>query len=227
MHVSTLGDALRQPAHHASLADACYANQARIVAFTFGQYVERLLDHVVTSHHWIELTARRRQSEVLAQLTQQRKTLRIQLKALVTRRLRGHGRGHGHRRRSWLAQAHERDRLGRSELFGGRKQRHLHGPQASLLQRWRGLGLRSLRDRRYADGHRRGRTPPANEAQANLHGLRAQTAGIDAKRFERAACHGARLTEQCQEQVRRRWYVRAHARADLLGARQGRRDRLG
>jgi len=47
LHVSPLGDALGQPAHHARLADTRHAHQTGIVTFALGQHVERLLDDVV------------------------------------------------------------------------------------------------------------------------------------------------------------------------------------
>ena len=62
-----IGDALREPPHHARLADAGGADEAGVVAVALREDVEHLLDLHVTPHDGVELAARRRQREVRAE----------------------------------------------------------------------------------------------------------------------------------------------------------------
>ena len=79
--VAPVGDALREAAHDARLADAGRADEARAVALALREHVERAVDLGVAPDHRVELAARRGEREVVAERRERRETLRIELEA--------------------------------------------------------------------------------------------------------------------------------------------------
>ena len=80
--VVAVRDAHGEPAHDARLADAGSADEACVVRVPLGEDIERSLDLGVAPDHRVELPARGHLREVLSELTEQRKLLRIQRKPI-------------------------------------------------------------------------------------------------------------------------------------------------
>ncbi len=80
--VVAVGDARGEPAHDARLADARRADEARVVRVALREHVERALDLRLAAHHRIELATDRELREVLSELHEQRKLLRVEDEAI-------------------------------------------------------------------------------------------------------------------------------------------------
>jgi hypothetical protein len=85
LHVLAQSNALGESAHDARLADACDADQTRIVPFPLGEHVQRLFHGSVPTDDRIQFAAQRRQREIFSERRERGKFLSIELETVRRR----------------------------------------------------------------------------------------------------------------------------------------------